>query len=199
LPVVPILSILAVIGLMNIFNWTMKFSINLRIYLAGILIFSFIVLMTQNIFYIKNYYRSISPMSYVLGRESRDEFITRHNSGYAAIKYINTHTPEDAKVRLILFAGRGYYLERRYEEGPYFGMADISGLIANAKNDESFQAYIHSLGCTHFLVRTNLFEKFLQDNYSPDVRKLLVQRMSKATNVLYNQGGCTVYEIIPES
>ena len=199
LPVVPILSVLIVMGLINIFNWTMSLSNNLRNFLAVILLSIFIVFMSKNIFYIKNYYQNISPMNYVLGRESRDDFITRHNSGYAAIKYINYHTPKDAKIRLILFAGRGYYLDRIYEEGLNFGMADISGLAANARDNGSFQAYLHSLGCTHLLVRTNLFEKFLQDNYSVDTRNLLIQRMNKAMNVLYNQDGCTVYEIIPKS
>jgi len=46
-------------------------------------------------------------MNYVLGKESRDEFITRHNSSYPAIKYINTHTPENARVRLIFLANAG--------------------------------------------------------------------------------------------
>jgi len=199
LPVIPILSVLTVMGLINIFNWTIGLSTNLKNFLAVILLSIFIVFMSINFLYIKNYYQNISPMNYVLGRESRDDFITRHNSGYAAIKYINTHTPENAKIRLILFAGRGYYLDRIYEEGINFGMADISGLAANARDDGSFQAYLHSLGCTHLLVQTNLFEKFLQDNYSIDTRNLLIQRMNKAMNVLYNQDGCTVYEIIPKS
>ena len=186
-------------GLINIFNWTIGLSTNLKNFLVVILLSIFIVFMSINFLYIKNYYQNISPMNYVLGRESRDDFITRHNSGYTAIKYINTHTPENAKIRLILFAGRGYYLDRIYEEGINFGMADISGLAANARDDGSFQAYLHSLGCTHLLVQTNLFEKFLQDNYSIDTRNLLIQRMNKAMNVLYNQDGCTVYEIIPKS
>lgn len=198
LPVVPILSILAVMGLINIFHWANGLSINLRISGLVILTLSCTAFMTQNIIYIKNYYHGIGPMNYILGKESRDEFITRHNSGYAAIKYINTHTPKNAKVRLFLFAGRGYYLDRLYEEGPHYGMSDIGGLVANARNDHSFQAYLRSLGCTHLLVRTDLFEKFLTDNYPPDTRALFVRRMSEATNVLYNQEGCAVYEIISQ-
>jgi hypothetical protein len=153
--------------------------------------------MSKNVFYTINYYQNIGPMSYILGKESRDEFLTRHNSAYAAIKYINTHTPANAKVRLILFAGRGYYLDRAYEEGPYYGMNDIGGLMANSHDDKLFQAYLHSLNCTHLLVRTNLFEKFLKDNYSADKLILLSQRISTSMNIIYNQDGCTIYEINP--
>ncbi|MBN1364052.1 MAG: phospholipid carrier-dependent glycosyltransferase [Syntrophaceae bacterium] len=199
LPAVPILSILTIMGLINIFNWTMKLSTNLRNFSVVVLLSIFIAFMSKNILYIKDYYHNISPMRYVLGTESRDDFIARHNSGYAAIKYINTHTPENSKIRLILFAGRGYYLDRLYEEGQYFGMADINGLVANARDDASFHAYLNSLGHTHFLIRTNLFEKFLRDNYNPAIRSLLSRRMNKAMNLLYNKDGCAVYEIITQS
>lgn len=199
LPVVPVLSILAVIGLINIVNWTTTFSTTLRILGTILFISIFIGLMTQNIIYIKNYYQSISPWNYIVGNESRDDFITRHNSGYAAVKYINTYTPENARIRLILFAGRGYYLDRIYAEGPSYGMSDIRGMVANSRDDKSFQAYLKSLDCTHLLVRTYLFEKFLQDNYTSDIRELFMKRMSKATHIIYDQDGCTVYEIVSQS
>jgi hypothetical protein len=199
LPVVPVLSILAVIGLINLVNWTTNFSTNLRIWGTTLFISIFIGLMTQNIIYIKNYYQSISPWNYIVGNESRDDFITRHNSGYAAVKYINTHTPENARIRLILFAGRGYYLDRIYAEGPSYGMSDIRGMVSSSRDDKSFQAYLKSLDCTHLLVRTPLFEKFLQDNYTSDIRELFIKKMSKATHTVYHQDGCTVYEIVPQS
>ena len=138
-------------------------------------------------------------MNYISGKESRDEFITRHISSYPAIKYINTHTPENARIRLIFLAGRGYYLDRIYSEGASYGIGDVSGLAANSQEDRSFQAYLHSLGCTHMLVRTDLFLKYLQDNYSPDTGKLLIQRMGKTMDVIYNKDGYAVYKIIPAS
>ena len=79
MPVVPILSILTVMGLINILNWTMNLSIPFRNVLAVVLLSIFIVMMSKNIFYIKNYYQNINPMNYILGKESRDEFITRHD------------------------------------------------------------------------------------------------------------------------
>lgn len=199
LPVIPILTILSVTGCVNILKWIFGLSMNLRIMTSVLFISVFIAFMTQNIIYMKNHYQKINPMNFIAGKESRDEFITRHNSGYAAIKYINTHTPENARIRLILFAGRGYYLDRIYEEGPSFGMVDIGNLVSRVHNDRLFRSYLHSLGCTHLLVRTYLFEKFLQDNYSTDIQKLFVKQMSKVTKIVYHQEGCTVYEIIPES
>jgi hypothetical protein len=196
LPVVPVLCILTVMGLTNIYKRSISLPGNLRFFASALIILIFVAFMIPNFLYLKNYYRSISPMNYVLGKESRDEFITRRHVGYSAMRYINSHTPKDARVRLILFAGRGYYLDRIYEEGPNYGMNDIRGLVINAKDEKSFLAYLQSLGCTHLLVRTDLFEKFLQDNYSQDTRTLLSQRMNQSMAMIFNKDGCTVYRII---
>ena len=128
LPVIPVLSILTVMGLINIWNWTMSHSNRFGKVLAVLVFSFFIVMMSKNIFYIKNYYQTISPMNYVLGKESRDEFITRHNSSYPAIKYINTHTPENARVRLIFLAQRGYYLDRIYQDDPLWEWMKFAAL-----------------------------------------------------------------------
>jgi len=94
LPVIPLLSILTVMGLVNIWELAMKLSIPSRNVLAAVLLAIFIVMMSKNIFYLKNYYQNINPMNYISGKESRDEFITRHISSYPAIKYINANSPE---------------------------------------------------------------------------------------------------------
>ena len=197
LPVIPLLSILTVMGLVNIWNWAMNISIPFRNVLTAVLITIFIVIMSKNIFYIKNYYQNINPMNYLSGKESRDEFITRHISSYPAIKYINTNTPDNARIRLVFLAGRGYYLDRIYSEGGSYGIGDVSGLAANSYEDRSFQAYLHSFDCTHLLVRTDLYFKYLQDNYTKETTNRLFQQMNKATEMIYNANGYAVYRLIP--
>jgi len=197
LPVIPLLSILTVMGLVNIWEWAMNLSIPTRNVLAAALLAIFIVIMSKNIFYIKNYYQNINPMNYISGKESRDEFITRHISSYPAIKYINTNTPENARIRLVFLAGRGYYLDRIYNEGASYGIGDVSGLAANSYEDRSFQAYLHSFGCTYLLVRTDSYFKYLQDNYTKETTNRLFQQMNKATEMIYNANGYAVYRLIP--
>ncbi|MGD0279892.1 MAG: phospholipid carrier-dependent glycosyltransferase [Smithella sp.] len=197
LPVVPVLAILTVMGLINIWNWTISRSILLRKVLMVLVLSFFIVMMSKNIFYIKNYYQTISPMSYILGKESKDEFITRHISSYPAIQYINTHTPEDAKVRLIFLAQRGYYLDRIYEDDRSFGTDKIRGLVENSHEDGHFQSYLHSLGCNYMLVRTDLYLKYLHDNYPPETTNRFLHQMSRATEMIYNDNSYAVYRLIP--
>ncbi|MCX5848255.1 MAG: phospholipid carrier-dependent glycosyltransferase [Deltaproteobacteria bacterium] len=196
LPVIPLLSILTVMGLINIWNWAMNRSILSRNILVVVILVFFTLILSKNIFYIKNYYQNINPLNYISGKESRDEFIARHNSSYPAIKYTNTHTPANARIRLVFLAGRGYYLDRIYDEGASYGIGDVRGLAENSHGDRLFQAYLHSLGCTHLLVRTDLFLKYLQDNYTKETTNRLFQQMKKSTEIIYNANGYAVYRLI---
>jgi hypothetical protein len=196
LPVIPFLSILTVMGLINMINWIMKLPVRYRKLYVAVVLCIFIGIMGKNAIYIKNYYHNFGPTNYILGKESRDEFITRHNSSYQAIKYINTNTPENARIRLIFLAGRGYYLDRTYDEGDSYGIGDVKGLAANAREDKSFQKYLHSLGCTHILVRMDLFIKFLNDNYSMETKDHLFRQMKKSTEMIYNDSGYAVFKLI---
>lgn len=197
LPVIPLLSILTIMGLVNIWNRLMNFSGPISKVLALFLIAVFVAAMSKNIFYLKNYYISIAPMNYISGTESRDDYLTRHNGSYKAIKYINTHVPANARIRLVFLAGRGYYLDRIYDEGSSYGIGDMKGLAANAGSERSFQAYLQSLECTHLLVRTDLYLHYLRDNYSSETVNSVLQQMSRATETIYNADNYAVYRIIP--
>ncbi len=197
LPVVPFLCILTVMGFFTILKWNADHSTHFKYPLAVTVTAIFILFLFQNVLYIKNHYQTIAPMNYILGKESRDDFLTRHLSSYPAMKYINTHAPLDAKVRIILLAGRGYYLDREYEDDRSMGMSFVSRLVQASHDEKTFQDFIHSSGFTHFLVKTDLFIKYLQDNYSPDELKQFLKEMRSATEIIYQDDRCTVYRILP--
>jgi hypothetical protein len=195
LPVIPFLVILTVMGLVNIFEWlTARESLLRKIYMSGLVIF-LIALLTMNIIYIKKYYLKIDPINYLLKKESRDDFIVRRDSSHPAMMYINKNTPGDSKIRLILLAGRGYYLDRIYQEDPSLGIDIIHGLVTASSNDKTFQNYLNSLGCSHMLIRYDLFQQYLYDNYSPAIVNQISQRMGKFLEIVYNANGYAVFKL----
>jgi hypothetical protein len=198
LPVVPILSILSVMGVINILNWIMNLSVYFKNIITAVVLLIFVIFISNNFFYIKKYYQNISPMNYISGKESRDAFISRHVGSYPAMNFINQFTPENAKIRLILLAGRGYYLDRIYEADSSMGMAFISSLVRASSDDITFQKHIDSLDYTHLLLRIDLFYKFLQDNYSTETTKQFLQQLKRSTEIIYNANGYAVVRLIPE-
>jgi len=197
LPVIPFLSILTVMGMINIWDWAIKRSGPLRSIVIAAFLAAFILSISGNIFYMNNYYQKINPMRYLSGMETRDEFIARHISSYDAMQYLNAHAPDNASIRLIFLAGRGYYLDREYSEGTSYGMGDVRELAARVEDKESFQTYLQSLNCTYFLVRNDLLEKFLNDNYPWHTRQLFTRRINESMDVVYDKGGYTILRILP--
>jgi len=195
LPAIPFVIILAVLGFVNLFGWIMEKPKPLQTVFLTAFVLVLAVMIGFNAVYAKNYFAKIAPMDYILKKESRDQFIARYDGSYPAVRYINKHARADAKIRLILLGGRGYHLDRPYEDDASFGM-DIIRKLASCSNDEAaFQKYLLSLGCTHLLVRYELFQQFLKDNYSPDEIRQLSGQIGKAVAVVYYDGRYAVLQL----
>lgn len=197
LPAIPLLSILSVMGIMNIFAWTSEKTGPARsVYVCVILLF-LLLLGARNAIYLNKYFQSLQPANYILKLETRDAYLKRHGKSYAAIAYINSHTPPNARIRLLFLARRGYYLDRIYEDDATYGMDVMRGLAANAGEDGSFRKYLDSLGCTHLLMRMDLSNQFLRDNYPPETIDRLLRLLDRETEMIFHADGHAVYRLIP--
>lgn len=199
LPTIPLFSILTVMGAMNILNWSKEKTTPSRYFFAGSLLLILISLGAQNVLYLKNYFYKFQPIKFICNMETKDDYLNRHLKSYAAISYINKNTPLDAKIRLIFLAGRGYYLDRIYEDDPSFGMNFIRDLVANSHDNKAFQNHIRSFNYTHLLIRKDLFVKYLHDNYSQEKINNFLQQMRKATEMIYEDNNYEVYKIISQN
>lgn len=196
LPAIPILAILTVMGIMNVLTWSAEKAAPIKYFYTGIILLFLIMFGAKNIMYLSNYFQNLQPLKYICNMETRDEYINRHMKSYAAMSYINKQTSPNSRIRLIFLAGRGYYLDRLYDDDSSFGMNVIQNLVAKSSNDKIFQKYLHSLGCTHLLVRTDLYWKYLQDNYSLGKIDRLLRQMKRSTETIYEANGYVVYRLI---
>jgi hypothetical protein len=187
LPAIPFLAILSVTGIVNIYIWLVerKSVISRRIGLAALVIIV-LVLLILNVNYIHKYFLKIDPVRYLTKIETRDNFIARHDGSYPAISYVNKNTPKDSRIRLILLAGRGYYLARIYQEDRSMGMRVIQGMIDHSTSRELFKKYLSSLDCTHLLIRFELFEPYIHEKFDPEKVKHLKKQMGDTLVKIYD-------------
>ena len=195
LPAVPFVIILTVLGFVNLFNWIMDRQKPLQTFCLVAFVFVLTGMIGFNGVYAKNYFVKIAPVDYILKNESRDQFIARHDGSYPAVRYINKHTPEHSRIRLILLAGRGYHLDRRYDDDASFGMEVIRNFVTLSSDEAAFQKYLRSLNCTHFLMRYDLFQQFLADNYSPEKLNKLSVQLAKNVMIIYQDGYYAVLQL----
>jgi len=195
LPLVPFLAILSVIGIKNIAEWTGKKSSQIR--RAGlIVIFAVtIIFIAFNFLYLKNYFNEIGPVKYILNQETKDEFLSRNVGSYPAMQYINKNLPNNVRIFLMFLGKRGYYLNRPYYHEKTIGMNSINGMVKASENKQHLQAYLQSLDCTHILMRTELVNKYLRDNFQKKTIFRFLDLVKEYWKPVYESNGYAVYKL----
>jgi len=195
LPVVPFLTILSVIGIKNVVTWAIKKTGQVR-YTGLIGIFAVVtILIAFNFLYLKDYFNTVQPVKYVINQETKDEFLARHIRSYPAMLYVNENLPDDSRIFLMFLGRRGYYLDRPYYHEASFGMNTINGMVNTSRNKQDFESYLHSMGCTHILMRTDLFNKYLHDNFPEDTIACFLELVKEYWNPAYESNGYTLIEV----
>jgi hypothetical protein len=195
LPVVPFLAILSVIGIKNIVEWTgKKSSLVRRSGLIGISAVT-VILISFNVLYLRDYFNTVQPVRYILNQETKDEFLSRNVKSYPAVKYINENLPDNARIFLMFLGRRGYYLDKPYYHEQSFGMNTINGMVKASADKQDFQAYLQSLDCTHILMRTDLVNKYLHDNFPEKTIIHFLDLAKECWNPVYESNGYAVMEV----
>jgi hypothetical protein len=204
LPVLPFLSILAVMGLKDLVDKfgkrtlfsSLRFGEKIKS-IARIFVFTSVaILLIFNLIYLKNRIEIINPFPFVLGKETREAFLKRHLLHYDAVEYINNNLPGDAKVFTMFLGRRGYYFNRDYKNESSFGTSTISNMVNCSADEEKFIKYIRSMNVTHILMRTDLVDKYLQDNFSRKEVKRILKLESKCWKKVYENKGYAVWDIL---
>ncbi|MCK4529270.1 hypothetical protein KAW18_18050, partial [candidate division WOR-3 bacterium] len=112
-----------------------------------------------------------------------------------AMQYINENLPDDARIFLMFLGGRGYYLDRPYYYEKSFGMNTINGMVKASVDKQNFQAYLQSLGCTNILMRIDLFNKYLNDNFPKKTIVRFLNLVKEYWNPIYGLNGYAVYKL----
>jgi hypothetical protein len=195
LPAIPLLTILSVVGIKNIVEWTGKKSSQVR--RAGLIgIFAVtIISIAFNFLYLKNYFNEIRPVEYIFKQETKDEFLSRHVGSYPAIQYINKNLPDDVRVFLMFLGRRGYYLDRPYYHERSFGINTINNMVKASADKQHFQTYLQSMNCTHILMRTELVNKYLHDNFPEKIIVRFLNLVKEYWGPIYESNGYAVMKI----
>ena len=137
----------------------------------------------------------VKPFPYLFGKETKDAFLKRHLLHFDAVKYVNSSLPEDAVIFTMFLGRRGYYLNRSYKNEPSFGMNTINQMVTNSINEEKFVEYIRSMNVTHILMRTDLVDQYLQNNFSPEKIRGFLKLKNKYWKKIYQDDGYTIWDI----
>jgi hypothetical protein len=203
LPVIPFLAILAVMGIRDLadrlrpekrlFFRQRPFGVKRLLRITLFVVVG--VLLSRNFLYSIDRLEIIKPWPYVSGRENREDFLKRHLMHYDAVSFINTHLSDDAVIYQLFLGRRGYYLDRTYKNEPSFGMRTIQQMVDSSPAADEFRELVRSMGATHIMMRTDLVNKYLRDNFSEEEISRFMTLAKKHWQRIYASNGYAVWSI----
>jgi len=186
LPLVPPLIILLAYGLNHLYQ-----KISRPVYLLAALVF----LALLNGHYFWDYIQRVSPLGFVIGRESRSEYLRRSMPDYRTMEYANQNLSATAKIYLLFMGRRAYYFERNYlhdgGEDPWL----LLGLIRSAKSGADIENGFRQRGLTHVIAREDLLTQYWENNLTVENFRVWNAFVSGHVRLIYRDGRYAIYEI----
>jgi hypothetical protein len=111
--------------------------------------------------YLVGQFGSVAPMSYLLGKISRGDYIQHYRPEYAAIAFANQNLPENARILALFNGNRIYYSEREM-------ICDNESFRRAVHSSKSTAELSHELkkrGVSHLLVRLDLFRHWANSQF----------------------------------
>ena len=162
-PILPFLVILSMYGLKNLENLGEKYAT--RIGLAKLVWpLTVCLLLLWNGSYISQQFIIVDSFSYITGRLSRDEYLTKQIPEYPVLQYANKNLPDSAKIICLFLGWRGYYLNRPHLFDSH-GNPDLllSWLGQPESNVDMVLQNLQEQKISHLLLRADLMAQWLQN------------------------------------
>jgi len=130
-------------------------------------------------------------MSYVIGAQSRNDLLTAFSPATAAYVWANQNLPAEAKVLLVPYENRGYFLDR-----DYFPANPVSQRILKLEQFDSAEMLwreLKSEGFTHLLDNPHVVIDTIHD--WPTIEKLLADLKVGYADPIYERDGVVLYRL----
>ncbi|MDD2467287.1 MAG: phospholipid carrier-dependent glycosyltransferase [Desulfobulbus sp.] len=136
----------------------------------------------------------VNPLPYLLGKESRDEYITTFRPEYPAIQYANAFLPPDAKVLCIFLGNRGYYMDFQPVFEQPFGEGVFSKFLKREYRETGILETLNKKNFTYVLMREDLTKSWLESLNDKD-RLTFFPFMLNANQALFSQNGYNFFSL----
>ena len=190
-PIIPPLVILAVIGISDLSEYIKGHSSSVFSQCGmGVLVLGVALFLVPNLQYAMEQFRIVEPLRYLSGDISRDDYIQKFRPEYAAMRYINSHLPPDARVLGVFLGNRRYYCDR---DLIFDGTLEAG--IRSAASAEALATMLREKGFTHVIIRHDLFDKFILSRLSADRLNLFQTFIKNHTKSLFSEDGHILFEL----
>jgi 4-amino-4-deoxy-L-arabinose transferase-like glycosyltransferase len=191
-PIIPVLVVLSVMGAEKLHGAIGKGRRGRGKNIAfALLMVALASALAYNGRYVVAQFKEVEPLGYLTGAISRDDYLDRHRHEYAAMRFINNHLPQDAKVMLVFLGSRGYYCDRSY----VYGDEALGSVFLISENAQEMHSKLKDMGITHLLIYDPLFGRWVSGNLKERAERGLKPFFLNYAKLLYSQNGFSVFAL----
>ena len=150
------------------------------------------ILLCLNALYIVHQFRYVSPLNFISGRIGRDVYIEQYRPDYAAIQFANKEVPENGIILGVFLGNRSYYSNRPL-------VFDFKRFLLEPFRQnfsaEEVKADLSKAGITHLIVRYDLFNQWVDNNFDDKLKGELARLFTKHLELVFSKGGHGVFQV----
>jgi hypothetical protein len=147
-----------------------------------------------NLYLIWDIWQKKAPGQYVVGKETRDQYLARNIPRYPMYQAMNKLEPE-SRVLLVFMRNLGYLAERPFHSDSVFEAHTLQTFLAQDTSPEGLRRQLQSLGITHLMFDRNYV--FGKDTaFPPDHRTALSRFLKNRARLLKRKGDFFLYRLV---
>ena len=191
-PAIPPLVILSMFGLHEVYALIAeRFSEKGSKVFTGLVSVIIVLLVSSNMNYLLNQFRDVDPLSYILGRVGRDDYIERFRREHPTIQFANQNLAENAEILCLFLGKRRYYSDREmiFDEG------FLLDTLKRAKSSTDVLMRLQKRGITHLLIRYDLFNQWQIDNFGKGEKAIFTKFFEVHLKPLFSRNNYGLFEL----
>jgi len=141
--------------------------------------------------YLVGQFDRVAPLDYLNGKVSRADYISRFRADFKLHEYASRNLPHNATILGLFLGKRGYYSQRKI----IFNAPLLKDLVARHAQSQQVSKVLRSMGITHLMLKQDLLERWVTDNFNPTEMKTLQMLINDHLNLLYGYRGYFLYEL----
>lgn len=130
-------------------------------------------------------------LSYIMGKVSRQDFLEQRINAYQVFQYANSQLPPEAKILLVPYESRGYYLDTEYIWANPISQRFVR--FEEIPDAEALIEKLRELGVTHLILNPSMV--FTNIRFWDHCSELLDDLQEKYAELVYDKNGIGLFEL----
>jgi hypothetical protein len=147
-----------------------------------------------NLYLIWDIWKEKAPENYVMGKETRDQYLARNIPRYPMYRAMNT-LPLESKVLFVYMRNMGYLAKRPFHSDSVFEAHTLQALLAQDASPDGLRRQLKSRGFTHLMFDRNyVFGK--ESAFPPDHQTALNQFLEHRARLLHRMDNFFLVQLV---